>query len=504
MPVDVLASDTLKNDDYVILLDHSGSMLEKVPGDDAKGYERDPLKALKSGQALHAIAGVVESTIREGDYFALIRFGDQPITTESQSIRHPHERELIASRIKGLVFKDLHTDIPSAMQHAGQLITHIRSPDRRKIVVFITDGRLELSADSPYTDEKVRESVYEEMRRRIDLEQWKVILVGLGADTEIDNLRNSLGLTPANVLSLDLKEDIATRLRGAIDQVRDEEIKFTASVSGSVTSTQQSLQVRLAPRVLGGYSPEEVNINLSSSFRDPIKISFASGQSIVFPGMPGVFGQVLTRSLTLDPGRPVQVGVNVGFDGERPDDGILHGTFEFRFNEGSERFYPYTGRLDVVLSSWWDSFGTWALFAVVASMAAALLGYVAYRKTTVPEIRIQMTLAGAALGEPFMLRKNDSLTIANNDLSGRSVPAKGLEAGVAATVTYIGRRRFQVEAKDAEVWNEGKSVGTLRVGMEELFDLKDSNGRYLRDIAISTTGSSTSDPFGRHKDDSPF
>ena len=66
MPVNILASDTLKNDDYVILLDHSGSMLEKVPGDDAKGYERDPLRALKSSQALRAIAGVVESTIREG------------------------------------------------------------------------------------------------------------------------------------------------------------------------------------------------------------------------------------------------------------------------------------------------------------------------------------------------------------------------------------------------------------------------------------------------------
>ena len=106
--------------------------------------------------------------------------------------------------------------------------------------------------------------------------------------------------------------------------------------------------------------------------------------------------------------------------------------------------------------------GTWALFAVVASVAATLLGYVAYRKTTVPEIRIQMTLAGAGWANPLCCARTTALPSLITILTAAPVRAKGLDVGVAATVTYIGRRRFQVEAKDAEVWNEGKSAGTFR------------------------------------------
>ena len=60
---------TVANDDFIIILDQSGSMREKVPGFPNQGYIKNPKNAVKSQGAIDAINNVVGNILKEGDYF---------------------------------------------------------------------------------------------------------------------------------------------------------------------------------------------------------------------------------------------------------------------------------------------------------------------------------------------------------------------------------------------------------------------------------------------------
>ena len=139
------------NDDFIIVLDQSGSMREQVPGKPGK-YVNDPLLAKKSSGALAAIDFVVKDLLRVGDYFVLITFGDKPKLILSQQIRYEHERELLKGRTYQLTFRDKHTDILAGIREATDILSSLQTSQRRKIMVMITDGINEPPKDSPFAN----------------------------------------------------------------------------------------------------------------------------------------------------------------------------------------------------------------------------------------------------------------------------------------------------------------------------------------------------------------
>jgi hypothetical protein len=124
------------------------------------------------------------------------------------------------------------------------------------------------------------------------------------------------------------------------------------------------------------------------------------------------------------------------------------------------------------------------------------------RRIRVPEIRISVTADDVPLGEPMTLKIKESFVIADKHFEGRSVSAKGLSCKIAATVRYLGRRKFDVEAAEAKILDEGKEVGRLQIGMNRFFDLKDKEGKLLRLISIGQPGAG--DPFGGSHGNDPF
>ena len=136
-------------DDFIVILDQSASMREKTPGD-RSAYQQDPLQAPKSREAIKAINEMVTTLLREGDYLVLITFGNQAEVGQSQIIRYRHERDLIRRYTQRLPFRDNHTDITAGLKAARDVLEQLNTPERRKILVLITDGINNPPPNSPY------------------------------------------------------------------------------------------------------------------------------------------------------------------------------------------------------------------------------------------------------------------------------------------------------------------------------------------------------------------
>ena len=210
------------NDDFVFVIDHSGSMREKVPGNPGKGYEADPLKAVKSRGAIDAISAMAETMLNEGDYFSLVSFGEKTDLIISQQIGYKHERDLIRRQIRSLRFIDKKTDILAGLKKAGDILGSLNTPHRRKIILMVTDG---INEPTIYVTAEEQNEVYEHLRNQIHSNRWNVVLVGIGTHTSrniasiIDklNLPSSHGIIIENAKDSDV---IMARLKKIIEQQR--------------------------------------------------------------------------------------------------------------------------------------------------------------------------------------------------------------------------------------------------------------------------------------------
>src|SRR5262245_13009235 len=181
-------------DDIVIVLDRSKSMLEKEPGNPAAGYHPTPMAARKSQEAIRSIDAAVSSTIDLGDYFSLVTFGNGTDLFLAQALNHVHEREIMARQLGGLAFEDGKTDIVAGLKAGADLLASLGHPERRKILVLITDGENDPPAKSPYAAPTVQARVLAELGARSRDNNWNVSLIGLGGQTGVASIEKGLGL----------------------------------------------------------------------------------------------------------------------------------------------------------------------------------------------------------------------------------------------------------------------------------------------------------------------
>ena len=489
----------MANDDFMIVLDQSGSMREKVPGDPKGGYEPDPLKARKSKGAIDALNNIGNDLLKEGDYFALITFGDKSDVVLSQQLNYPHEREVFKRKIETLQFKDQKTDILAGIKKASDLLVAMNTPQRRKILVMITDGMNEPPADSPYLTPEAQEKAFQELRDTIQKNNWDIALVGLGEATNIADIAKKLNLPPNNAIvmnQLQSSSEITGRLRNIVGEMQAARVEMEA----------KDLKLRLKPKLFGGYEGGQETFALKSFYPKEVEIQLNPQSPIQIEGSDALHVTVTPLQLKFAPQQSAPLQLGVVFNGKRPADGLVNGKFTFRFTSASTQFFPQDGKVEIIFPSWWEVYGLLATAAMV--LALLILGVIvwAIRRAQVPEIRITVTANYSSLGEPMTLRRNDTFTIANGDFGGKSVSAKGLSCKTAAIVTYLGHRKFDIKAVEAKIMVDGKALERLPVKLDQLFDLEDSTGQKLRSVTITTPGKGGSDPFGGggSSGDSPF
>jgi hypothetical protein len=476
------------NDDFIILLDQSMSMLEKKPGDETQGYYRDdPSKAEKSREAVAALDNVIGRLIRTGDYVAVVLFGNDARVIVSQQLRHDFERGVIRDTIAGLRFQDRNTDIVAGIAEASDLISKLGSKERRKILVMVTDGKNDPDRKtSPFFSEPAQSGVYSTLKRNIRDGRWRVALVGLGAHTDISDVSRNLGLGTGNTITFAPGDHESIR-EGLYNVIRDER-------DAKVASTADSLTIRPRTRFFGGYYVAHTSVTLKSAYRTDVTVAF--DPQIGITGLDGLAGTATPSKIVLKPGGSATFDIEWRYTGGRPDDGTLGGRFAFAFPNSATPFYPHAGDISLILASWWDTYGLRVIVAMVCATLAAALVYRSIRKRQVPQIKVQVLSGTTAIAEPRTLRKGGKIKIANGDLAGGGVPAPGLDVSVAAVITYLGRQRFRADADEADIIMDGSATRSVQFGLDESFDLRDAKGKTLRALSLSTSTSYADDAFG--------
>ncbi len=487
------------NDDFIIILDQSGSMREKVPGSPGLGYEpvENRLAAYKSKGAADAITFAARSMLRRGDHLTVITFGDKSLVFLSQQIGYEHERDVISRHIRGLQFNDRKTDIPDSLVKAADLLSSLKTPERRKIVIMITDGVNDPPDDSLYLRPDIQTKTYGQLRDTIQSNKWNVFLVGLGRETgdNIHEIARKLGLTESS-----------TKIVENIQNSREVSDKLTEIFKGlqeaRVETEKKDIRLKLIPGLFGGYESKEDILSLMSFYGGEVEVKLDSTLPVSITGSDDLKITASPLNIKLSPRHPGNLNLKVSFTGKRPDEGRVTGNYVFQFAESSTPFYPHAGTVEIILPSWWEIYGIYALLAVIfmAVLFSMILRII--RRIRVPEIRISVTAGDVPLGEPMTLKIKESFVIADKYFEGKSVSAKGLSCKIAATVKYLGRRKFEVEAAEAKVLDEGKELDRLQIGMNRFFDLKDKEGKLLRLISIGQPAAG--DPFGGSHGNDPF
>ena len=484
------------NDDFVIVLDHSASMREKKSGK-AVSYVRDPRKAIKSNGAMEAIDFVVEDLLKVGDYFALITFGDKAELFLSQQIRYAHERELLKRQINKLTFNEKHTDITTGIQKATGTFFSLKTPRRRKIVVMITDGIDDPPADSPFTNLNAKENFFNKLRGSIELNKWNFTFVGIGKGTEnnIKNIVDELGLQADRAIIIENPQN-SDEIQSKLEDI------FARQRRSLVEAKIQELKLYMKPKLFGGYVTEEMSFPLQSFFDDIVKIKLNPENPIEIEDIDHLAISCKPLELEIAREQSAVIDLSIAFTGKRPKTGQLAGKYKFHFSpENRTPFYPYQGLIEIVLYSWLEVHGAITISTLIVFFLLTSLGRWVMRRVQVAELRFVVTYEKGQLGEPMTLRRDEHFSIANNEFTGRVVPAVGLICKTAAQVKYIGHRKFEASSMEARIFYDSDEHEKIVIGMNTPFDLKDNNGKYLRFIAIAEPGKG-GDIFGKNTD--PF
>lgn len=490
MFVEAAAQTPVVNDDFIIVLDQSGSMREITPGVSGK-YEKDPRDAYKSKGAMDALDIIVNTMLVNGDYFSLITFGNNAEVEFSQEIGFEHERDLFSRKIEQMSFGDQKTDILAGIKTATDLMVSMHTPERRKVFIMVTDGVNEPPEDSPYFAPEAQEQVYAELRDTIRDNKWNMTLVGVGKYTEenIRDIAQKLGLAPEQVVVIEnpqSSEEMQSKIMRIFEETREKQVKLEV----------KEIKLKLKPKLFGGYETGQDALLLTAhNFKDPVQIELDPQTPLQVQGGEGLRIQVSPLSLSLPPQQPQALTLHFALTGQRPQDGRSNGTFTFQI-AGNTAFNPQVGAFEVLLPSWWEVYGLWAAIVIAAAVVGLLLLLWLLRKAQVPEIRIVAAANGQPLGPPITLRKKQSFTFSKGDMSGRSFAIKGLACQTAATAKYLGRRKFEIKAMEAQILYDDKETTKVVIGMDKDFALKDSSGKALRGLTITAPGKGGGDVFG--------
>lgn len=478
------------NQDFIIVLDQSGSMREKVPGEPGQGYYDNPLESEKALGAVNALNEIADNILKDGDNFSLITFGNDAELILSQELHYPHERELLAKRVRAVPFRDKYTDIIVGLQKAGDLLTKLR-PERRKILVLITDGRNEPPDDSPYKDPQKQQEAYDGLRELFDSNSWDVALVGLGAHTNITEIAQKLNLPEHYAIVVDDVEDnqqITQRLRTFAEEVE----------SGQVNLEVKVLQATLEPKLFGGYKEGTASLLLTSTYKETtVTIQLDPNTPIQLQGNTLANVTVQPLSFTLNPQQSEPINFIFTVAGKRPFDGRVKGLFTLQFADKKTKVFPASGEFDIYLQSWWEAYGVYAVILIILGVAALIVATWLIRKSMVPEIKFVVSRNGTELGNAVTLKtRKGTFKIGKGAFEPNVFSVKELTCNTAVTGKYLGRRRFQLSAVEAKILNEDdKEFDSLLIGMDTSFGLKDSSGKVLRGFSITAPGSG-GDPFG--------
>lgn len=162
--------------DFILLLDKSLSMEKKV--EDVKKFVQSQ---------------ILDKSLQPGDSLLVILFYGQTEVLLDQKIQSADDLKAISAKLSAVRGDGRYTDIGTALDFTYKYVSEHQAASSRKYFILLTDGRQEAPPGSKYQslDFSIRHP-FLDSAKNIQQAGWKVQILGLGTDTEAENLAKKL------------------------------------------------------------------------------------------------------------------------------------------------------------------------------------------------------------------------------------------------------------------------------------------------------------------------
>ena len=328
--------------DVIVALDKSLSMVGKFEA--VQEYVTDYL---------------IDQVLIPGDLFLVVAFYGQTEVPVSMTIGGEADKAM-ARRIIGEQIADgRFTDIGNALDVLTEKVEKYSDPERRKLLLLVTDGIQEAPPDSRYySPDGSFNHAFLQSAEVIQKKGWRVHILGIGLDTQARELAEELGGTHLSVSEEPSKEELieSTRRLLAVLEAHPE--------------------VRLGPLDPRGRGRLELTVS-SQGHEDTKRVRIRS----ILLSLPGEAPRnILPGPVTweIPPGSSARYQAPVLVPA-LPAAGEHSGRLEFEF-AGPEGFVPVVMPVRFRVLSFFGSYRLWILIAIAAIvLAAVLIGLFAIR-----------------------------------------------------------------------------------------------------------------------------
>jgi hypothetical protein len=133
---------------------------------------------------------VIKENLIVNDYFLIIEFYQKAEVAAAGYINTEADKEALIKKVEEIKADGRYTDIGNALDRLRDELLERLNNGRKKIFLFITDGKNEPPRTSQYftKDGKVRHEYMQKLETLLDKINWKVSIIGIGDNFELTGM----------------------------------------------------------------------------------------------------------------------------------------------------------------------------------------------------------------------------------------------------------------------------------------------------------------------------
>ncbi len=414
------ADKRTENIDIIVALDKSLSMGEEGKIDAVTRY---------------ANTWLLDEVLIPGDFLVVIAFFGKAEVLVSEKVVDEKAKQQIKDKISQIRGNGRFTDIGNALDAMKAQMDKYKDDGRRKFVLMMTDGIQEAPPYSKYFTQRGKFN-YEflENTKTIQKEGWKIEILGIGTEAEV--------------------QDLAQQLQGSYAQLTDElsveTIKSqTENLLGTIALTGG---VRVQPVGIGGSSSLSFSLK-SEGYSKPVSVGI-SGVEIKLPSRTVSNALVSAQTVTVAASGSTNVRIPVSFPPDL-DPGKYTADLVFTFSSG-ERFNPSEVSSAVSVNGFVENYWWLAIIGLVAlAVLVILLIFLVRRFFTARPLRFHLFVNDEPLSvQPIVLKSNGERFLNESDDSF-ALASKRNAKSIARFRMKTGLLGFDVIKEERFPKNEG-------------------------------------------------
>ncbi len=253
------ADKRTENIDMFLVVDKSKSMVEEI--EDVSTY---------------IIENFIDNFLIEGDHLTVIEFYGKADVVFNKTLTF-QGIEQISDELLNLKADGRFTDIGNALDRLGSSLSAYNSENSRQYLILLTDGKQEAPENSPYySPDGSFNHNFLENTKTIQKKGWKIILLGVGNESAVEELSKELLTTyeeidfSSNVTELSPADETLGRILSSGFYIQDDTINISLKSDGY--STERTV---IISRIL--YQEQGINYELLA---EPFEVKIPSETAV--------------------------------------------------------------------------------------------------------------------------------------------------------------------------------------------------------------------------------